>query len=204
MVDSMKLISALDLMADTMIEQRDFLNELDGALGDADFGTTVTSAFQILKEQLPTLDGAPSLILKKAGMTLLKNQGGASGPIFGTAFREAGKAAGDAEALTPELLARMMQSALDGVKRIGGAKVGDKTLVDAFEPAVAAFIAASENGQTLPECGAQAAVAAQNGVEATKDMVAAKGRAHYVGERGLGHPDAGATAVAMLFTAFQR
>jgi dihydroxyacetone kinase-like protein len=194
--------AAVALMADTIIENRDYLNELDGAIGDADFGTSISGGFQVVKEQLPTLQSLePGPMLSKVGMTLVSKVGGASGPIYGTIFMKAGQVAGAKLELNLEDLAGMLEAAIIGVKARGKAELGEKTIVDALQPAAEAFRQAVAAGRSLAECGVQATVAARIGVENTKNMIATKGRAHYVGERGLGHPDAGATSIALLFEA---
>lgn len=202
MITKDQVAAAVALMADTVISRRDLLNQLDGAIGDADFGTSISKGFQAVQAQLPTLAEADiGALLGKVGVTLVSSVGGASGPIFGTAFMKAGQVAKDKHQLSAADLAAMLTAALDGVKARGKAEPGEKTVVDALQPAAEAFAAAVAAGAPLAEAGRRAAAAAQDGVEKTKAMVATKGRAHYVGERGLGHPDAGATAVALLFAA---
>jgi len=191
---------AVSIMASTIIENRDYLNELDGAIGDADFGTSISGGFMAVQEILPTLkelDNGP--LLSKVGMTLVSKVGGASGPIYGTIFMKAGQAAGVKTVLDATDLALMLEAAINGVKARGKAEPGEKTIVDALQPAAEAFRQAADAGSSLAECGAKAAAAARSGAEHTKTMIATKGRAHYVGERGLGHPDAGAVSIALLF-----
>lgn len=200
MLEKTDVAKAIALMADTIIENRDYLNALDGAIGDADFGTSISGGFRSVQEQLPTLQLLePGPMLFKVGMTLVSSVGGASGPIFGTMFMKAGQAAGDKQALDVSDMADMLSAAINGVKARGKAEPGEKTIVDALQPAAEAFRQAADKGESLLECGEAAAVAARAGAEKTKGMIATKGRAHYVGERGLGHPDAGAVSIALLF-----
>ena len=194
--------SAISLMAETIQANRDYLNELDGAIGDADFGTSISGGFQAVQEIMPSLeDMDPGPMLSKVGMTLVSKVGGASGPIFGTIFMKSGQAAGSKAELSASDVAAMLEAAINGVKARGKAEPGEKTLVDALQPAAEAFRSAADAGKSLKECGLSAAAAARCGAESTKAMIATKGRAHYVGERALGHPDAGAVAIALLFEA---
>ena len=175
--------AAVELMAKTIIDNRDYLNELDGAIGDADFGTSISGGFLAVQEILPTLaDLEAGALLSKVGMTLVSKVGGASGPIFGTIFMKAGQAAAGKKELTTGDIAQMLEAAINGVKARGKAEIGEKTLVDALQPAAEAFRQAADGGTPLAECGAKAAAAARAGAEHTKTMIATKGRAHYVGE----------------------
>lgn len=188
-------------MAKVIIVNRDSLNELDGKLGDADFGTSICGGFKAVQKLLPELDQlAPGMIFGKTGMTLVKSMGGASGPLFGTLFMKAGKELGDRPEIGTVELAAMLSAGLAGVKALGKSDAGDKTLIDALEPATLAIVNAAGKGGALPAALAAARGAAAQGVEDTKQMIASRGRAFYVGERGLGHQDAGATAILMLFT----
>ena len=196
------LFEAVSLIASTIIKNRDYLNDLDGAIGDADFGTSISGGFLAVQELLPTLETLESgPLLSKVGMTLVSKVGGASGPIFGTIFMKAGQAAGVKTELQAADMAEMLEAAINGVKARGKAEPGEKTLVDALQPAAEAFRQAADAGSSIAECGAKAAAAARTGAELTKTMIATKGRAHYVGERALGHPDAGAVSIALLFEA---
>lgn len=195
------IITILAAMADVIIENRDYLNELDGKLGDADFGTSIAGGFMAVQQLIPELHQVKTgTIVSKVGMTLVKTMGGASGPLFGTIFMKAGKALGDQLEIGVKELGLMLTAGLEGVKTLGKSKVGDKTLIDALEPATLAIIHADSAGQPLSQATTAACIAAICGLEATKTMIASRGRAYYVGERGLGHQDAGATAILMLFT----
>jgi phosphoenolpyruvate---glycerone phosphotransferase subunit DhaL len=194
------VVNLLGEMAKRIIAERDSLNELDGKLGDADFGTSISGGFSAVQKLLPELDRlAPGMIFGKTGMTLVKSMGGASGPLFGTLFMKAGKELGERAEIGTAELAAMLSAGLAGVKALGKSDVGDKTLIDALEPATLAIVAAAQRGESLAAALGAARVAAAQGVEDSKQMVASRGRAFYVGERGLGHQDAGATAIAMLF-----
>jgi dihydroxyacetone kinase-like protein len=181
-------------------EHRDELVRLDQAIGDADHGENMRRGFTAL---LSRLDGedltTPGKVLKMVATTLISTVGGAAGPLYGTAFLRASAAVGDAAELDCEAVGRALQAALDGVVARGKAVVGDKTMVDALTPAVAA--ASSVNGSVAAVLSA-AADAAAEGAESTVPMVARKGRASYLGERSAGHLDPGARSTALLLRAF--
>ncbi|MGF1429779.1 dihydroxyacetone kinase subunit DhaL [Kitasatospora sp. LaBMicrA B282] len=186
------------------VEQRhEELTALDTAIGDGDHGTNLRRGFAAVTAALDELpaDTPPGAVLTKAGSTLIAKVGGASGPLFGSALRSAG-AALPAPAADLSALADALRAGLVAVQKLGGAVVGDKTMVDAFEPAVAALERAAFDGFTLREAGALAAEAAEAGARATVPLRARKGRASYLGERSEGHQDPGATSTALLFRAF--
>lgn len=184
----------------------DHLTQLDSAIGDGDHGTNLTRGFRAVTEALATGgDGLPPgrrLIL--AGKTLVSKVGGASGPLWGTALRRAGRSLGDAETLDGAALADALDAALAGVVELGSAAVGDKTMVDALTPATHALRAAVEAGQPLADAVAAAAEAAAEGARATVPLQARKGRASYLGERSIGHEDPGAASTVLLITALGR
>lgn len=199
-VDVLNIISEFSRL---IIANRDYLNELDGKLGDADFGTSICAGFCAVEKIIPELGSAkPGFALGKTGTVLVKSMGGASGPLFGTIFMKAGKALGDASEVGVPELAAMFSASLTGVKTLGKSDVGDKTLIDALAPATLALEAAARTGAALQQALGEASAGATQGVENTKNLIANRGRAHYVGERGLGHQDAGATAIEMLFKVF--
>ena len=205
-MDKLAAVDVVNIVAEfarVIIANRDYLNELDGKLGDADFGTSISGGCCAVEKIIPELSSVKTgFALGKTGTTLVKSMGGASGPLFGTIFMKAGKALGDtAEVGVPEL-ATMFAASLAGVKTLGKSDVGDKTLIDALAPATIALEAAAAKNASLQEALADASAAAAQGVENTKNLIANRGRAHYVGERGLGHQDAGATAIQMLFKVF--
>jgi phosphoenolpyruvate---glycerone phosphotransferase subunit DhaL len=172
-------------------EHRLELTELDSAIGDADHGTNMergmTAVLAVLAAESPATPGA---LFKRVGMTLISSVGGASGPLYGTAFLRMGTAAGDDDTVDP---AKLLRAALDGVVARGKAAPGDKTMVDALTPAVEAL----EAGKSLPD----ALAAAEQGRDATIPLVARKGRASYLGDRSAGHQDPGATSVTLLLAA---
>jgi phosphoenolpyruvate---glycerone phosphotransferase subunit DhaL len=182
--------------------EADHLTQLDSAIGDGDHGVNMTRGMRAV---LAALDGQdaepPGRLLIAAGKTLVSSVGGASGPLWGTALRRAGRAAADAPALDGAALAAALEAALAGITELGAAEPGDKTMVDALGPAVAALRAAVEAGTDLDAALEQAARAAETGARATVPMQARKGRASYLGERSVGHEDPGAASTALIVRA---
>ena len=179
------------------------LTQLDSAIGDGDHGVNMTRGFRAVVE---AVDGSqpPGKQLITAGKTLVSKVGGASGPLWGTALRRAGRSVGDAPALDGPVLVAALDAALAGVVELGAAEPGDKTMVDALGPAVAALRTGVENGGDLGEAIASAAAAAEEGARSTVPMQARKGRASYLGERSVGHQDPGATSSALIVAALGR
>jgi dihydroxyacetone kinase-like protein len=188
--------------ADLVAANREYLTELDSAIGDADHGSNMDrgmkAAVAALDETAPATPGA---LFSKVGMTLVSTVGGASGPLFGTFFLRLGTSLGDAETATPQQFAAALRAGLEGVVARGKAEPGDKTMYDALAPAVDALDAALAEPVDLPSALARAQEAAAQGRDATTPMLARKGRASYLGERSVGHQDPGATTVALLMEA---
>ncbi|MGK5555156.1 dihydroxyacetone kinase subunit DhaL [Actinomadura kijaniata] len=176
------------------------LTRLDAAIGDGDHGHNLERGFTAAVAALPD-DAPPGKILVAAGRALVSKTGGASGPLYGTALRRAGKALGDTAEIDAAALATALRAALDGVTELGRAAEGDKTMVDALAPAVAAFERARDDGGDLAACARAAADAAERGAEATVPLQARKARASYLGERSKGHMDPGAASTAVLLRA---
>ena len=195
----------LDEAAAQIHRNRDFLTQLDAAIGDADHGVNMDRGFSAARDGLvvgvPTTPGA---LLDQAGATLVLRVGGAAGPLFGTALRRAAAALGEAEILDGETLLRAMRAGLDGIQRLGAAVEGDKTIVDAYAPAMLAFERGLRGGRDVPSAAVKAAAAADAGARATVPMQARKGRASYLGERSVGHQDAGATSAALVIRALEQ
>jgi dihydroxyacetone kinase-like protein len=184
--------------------QRDHLTQLDAAIGDADHGINLArgfAAFAVALEQATT--PTPGSVLVLAGSTLISKVGGASGPLYGMALRQAGKSLGDtADATLPELAASL-DAALGGVQKLGAAREGEKTMVDALAPAVASLQKAVSEGASTAAALAAAAAAAADGAQATISMQALKGRASYLGPRSVGHEDPGAASTAIIMGALR-
>lgn len=195
------MMRIVDIMAETIIKNEIPFCELDSAAGDGDFGMSVAKGFRVLKAEWANLDGADiGSFLKSCGMIITEHCGGASGPIWGSAFRAAGKFAEGKERVTLAEFASLMQAAVDGIQKRGGAKLGDKTLLDALIPTTESLKESAAAGLNVEEAFALGAKAAREGAERTKEYVATKGRASYVGERSLKYPDAGAMALGIIFT----
>jgi dihydroxyacetone kinase-like protein len=185
-------------------EQRDHLTQLDAAIGDADHGINLARGFTAV---LSALDAAapatPGAVLTLTGSTLISKVGGASGPLYGMAFRRAGKALGDAADVDLPDLAGALEAALAGVQQLGAAREGDKTMVDALAPATGAFSKAIAAGAPGADAFAALVEAAQAGAAATISMQALKGRASYLGPRSVGHEDPGAASTALILGALR-
>jgi phosphoenolpyruvate---glycerone phosphotransferase subunit DhaL len=192
--------------AASLHEQRDYLTQLDAAIGDADHGTNMDRGFTAVVEKLEALDGpaAPGRLLTTAGGTLVSTVGGASGPLWGTALRRAGRALGEAEEFGSDELTRALDAALEGVVELGAAEEGDKTMVDALAPAVRALRERLQRGDTIAAALVAAQEAGEEGMRATVPLQASKGRASYLGERSIGHQDPGATSTALILAALAK
>lgn len=189
------VLSWIQAYAAILRENKNYLTELDAAIGDADHGANMDRGFQAVMGKMPELsDKDIGTICKTVGMTLLSTVGGAGGPLYGTLFLQAGmKTAGKME-LSVEDLAVMFEAAVSGVVMRGKAEVGDKTMIDTLDPAVKALKQASEENQPIPAAINMAAEAGKKGMESTIPLVAKKGRASYLGPRSAGHQDPGATS----------
>lgn len=193
------ILTWLRQSAEKLHTQRDYLTELDSAIGDADHGINMDRGFSAVLTKLPSVAEADiGTILKTVGTTLVSTVGGASGPLYGTAFLRAGTALAGKQELQPSDIVTGLEAALEGIKARGHAQMGEKTMVDALSPAVEAFKTAVSSGQSIHDALGQAADAAEAGMKATIPLVATKGRASYLGERSAGHQDPGATSVTLL------
>jgi dihydroxyacetone kinase-like protein len=203
-VDSATVRRWLDAAAAAVHEQRDYLTQLDAAIGDADHGANMDRGFAAVVEKLSTVDAAPpGKLLTAAGATLVSTVGGASGPLWGTALRRAGRTLGDAPEFDGAELAGALEAALAGVVDLGAAQEGDKTMVDALAPAVRVLRERVDGGAAIGEAVAAARVASEEGMRATTPLQASKGRASYLGERSIGHQDPGATSTALILAALE-
>ena len=175
---------------------RDELIALDAAIGDADHGTNMDRGFSNVLEKLPTVaDKDIGTILKTVGTTLVSTVGGASGPLYGTAFIRAGVTLADRYELTPAEVVVALEAALEGVMARGKAQRGEKTMVDAFGPGIDVLKQAQSSGEDFIAVLRRSVAAVEAGMKATIPMLATKGRASYLGERSIGHQDPGATSV---------
>lgn len=208
MVDTIavpQLIDWLDRFSTYATDNREFLTELDSAIGDADHGANMARGMTavmaaIAKTPSDTID----VLFKQVGMTLVTSVGGASGPLYGTFFLRFGSTAGAVTELDAAGLSAALRAGLAGVIARGKAQTGDKTMLDAFDPALDAFDDAQADDPptaTLAAATEAAFAAAERGRDATEALVARKGRASYLGERSAGHIDPGAASTALLFRA---
>lgn len=189
--------------AQVVAEHRDELIELDRQIGDGDHGENLTRGFTAVVGKLDGLTAPPAdpgEVLKLVATTLMSTVGGAAGPLYGTAYLRAAKVTGVPE-LDAHAVVALLEAALEGIVARGKASTGEKTMVDAWTPAVEAAVAAADQGASPAAVLAAAAEAAQGGAESTTAMLATKGRASYLGERSVGHQDPGATSTALILAA---
>lgn len=194
----------IEAVAAAIAEQADHLTQLDAAIGDSDHGVNLRRGFAAVVAALASLDPETvGEVFVKTGTTLVSTVGGASGPLYGSAFRAIGKPLSVPTVDGGQLLAGL-RDGLAAIQRLGAAVPGDKTMVDAYAPAVAAFERELQAGGGLAAAAARAADAAEDGMRATVALQARKGRASYLGARSIGHPDPGATSTALVFRALAK
>ena len=203
-LDAAWAVRWIELAAADIAEQRDYLVDLDRAIGDGDHGENMDRGFKAAVEALGQAQpGTVAEVLKTVAKTLMSTVGGAAGPLYGTAFLRASKAAGDGD-LDGAGVAAVIAGALDGIQARGKATTGEKTMVDAWTPALEAARAAAESGSDPAAVLEAAATAAESGATATEPMRATKGRASYLGERSIGHLDPGAVSTSLILRAAVR
>jgi dihydroxyacetone kinase len=191
----------VERMAEVVVAKEVHFCELDSAAGDGDFGMSLAKGFRVLQRDWPEIPRDDmAAFLKGCAMRILENCGGASGPIWGGAFSAAARSAKGKAALNLGDVAGIAAAAAAAIQKRGGAKRGDKTLLDALIPACESLDTDTTAGIPLLDAVERAAKAAMAGAEETRNMVASRGRASYVGERSLDHPDAGAMALGIIFT----
>lgn len=196
------IVNMVEDMSEVIISNEVAFCDLDSAAGDGDFGMSLAKGFTMVKSEWPEISKEEDIgaFLRACGMIIIEHCGGASGPIWGSAFRGAAKAVNGKNELSLTEFAELMQGAVDGIQKTGGAKLGDKTLLDALIPATESLKASGLAGEGIAAAIKNSAQEAVDGAEKTKDIVASKGRASYLGERSLSYPDAGATALGIIFT----
>lgn len=194
-----QIVQWLNNLAEVLIENKEYLTQLDAAIGDADHGINMKRGFDRVMDKLPTVaDQDIGSILKTTGMTLISSVGGASGPLYGTFFMRGGMAAAAKEELTGEDLVTLLQAGVDGIVQRGRAQPGDKTMVDAWLPALEAMKESLAEGNDTIAALEAGVEAAEQGMEDTIPLQAKKGRASYLGERSIGHQDPGATSSYLM------
>ena len=203
-LDAQWALRWIELAAADVAQQRDYLVDLDRAIGDGDHGENMDRGFKAALEALgQAQSGSVAEVLKTVAKTLMSTVGGAAGPLYGTAFLRASKAAGDSE-LDAAGVAAIIEGALGGIQARGKATTGEKTMVDAWTPALEAARAAAETGAGAVATLEAAATAAEAGAAATEPLRATKGRASYLGERSIGHLDPGAVSTSLILRAAAR
>ncbi|MGL5313305.1 MAG: dihydroxyacetone kinase subunit DhaL [Peptostreptococcaceae bacterium] len=186
-------------IAEVIEENKLYLTELDAAIGDGDHGLNLSKGFNAVREKLSNYNGNDiSEILKNTGMALVSSVGGASGPLYGTAFMKASVPVKGKEEININDFSFMLEEALNGIKMRGKSNLGEKTMIDAIEPALNKLKIDISNNIDAVTCLSNLYVEAQKGAEKTKDIIATKGRASYLGDRSLGHQDAGATSSYLI------
>jgi dihydroxyacetone kinase-like protein len=197
-----KLFTWLEKLSGVMKDNKEFLTELDAAIGDADHGINMDRGFGKVLEKLPSVrDKDVGTILKTVGMTLMSSVGGASGPLYGTFFMKGGMALDGREEIDAASLVTFLEAGIQGIVQRGRAEQGDKTMYDVWAPVLQTVETAVDGGKTLEEAMAGAVEAAEKGVEDTIPLQARKGRASYLGERSIGHRDPGAVSSCLMIRA---
>ncbi len=198
-LDTKQMAAIVEGMAKKTEAEKEYLTELDNEIGDGDHGINLARGFEAVEKKLPSLAGGDiGALLKGVGMQLVSTVGGASGPLYGTAFMKAGMACKGLTEIDGPAFVKAMEAAVDGIKMRGKATEGEKTMLDALCPALKVMQDDVAAGKSLKEALQDAAQAAEKGVEYTKTIIATKGRASYLGERSLGHQDPGATSSLYL------
>ncbi len=202
-VSAPAVVAWMRAFAATVAREREYLTELDAAIGDADHGINMERGTQAVLAKLEGASAAGAAgglgpLLKTVGMTLVSTVGGAAGPLYGTLFLAMGTAAGEATELSLAAWAATLDAGVAGVRARGKAEPGDKTMLDALLPAVEALKSAAASGLSLEAALQGSVAAAEQGMTATVALVARKGRASYLGERSAGHQDPGATSSWLL------
>lgn len=198
-LDTKQMAAIIEGMAKKIEAEKEYLTELDNEIGDGDHGINLARGFEAVEKKLPSLAGGDiGALLKGVGMQLVSTVGGASGPLYGTAFMKAGMACKGLTEIDGPAFVKAMEAAVDGIKMRGKAIEGEKTMLDALCPALKVMQDDVAAGKSLKEALQDAAQAAEKGVEYTKTIIATKGRASYLGERSLGHQDPGATSSLYL------
>lgn len=196
-----RIYECIGKISEAINENKDFLTDLDREIGDADHGVNMARGFSAVMEAIPQDETDIGTVLKKTGMTLLSKVGGASGPLYGTAYMEAGKLAAGKSELNAEDFGAMLNAAIEGIQKRGKAVRGEKTMLDALIPAYEAYTAKVTEGADLISALEEACTKAKEGIEFTKTIRATKGRASYLGDRSIGHQDPGATSATLTLEA---
>ncbi|MDO4805125.1 MAG: dihydroxyacetone kinase subunit DhaL [Lachnospiraceae bacterium] len=198
-----RIYECISGICDTITENKDFLTDLDREIGDADHGVNMARGFTAVLEKVPKDEANIGAVLKKTGMTLLSTVGGASGPLYGTAYMEAGKVMAGKTELSSDDFSAALKAAIAGIQKRGKAVRGEKTMLDALIPAAEVFDDQTAAGADLVTALDAACAEAEKGIEFTKTIRATKGRASYLGDRSIGHQDPGATSATLTLEAIR-
>ena len=199
-ISSNQIFAWIERYAAHIAEQKDYLTQLDAAIGDADHGANMHRGLKaVLAKKAEFQSNDIGAFLKGVAMTLISTVGGASGALYGTFFLQASTVAVNRTELSPSEFGSLLEKGLAGIVLRGKAAIGDKTIIDALQPAANAYKYSIESGETLEQALSKAVSAAEEGLKSTIPLVARKGRASYLGERSAGHPDPGATSTLILF-----
>ena len=202
-LSSSDVIRIIDSISATMEKEKGYLSELDGAIGDGDHGVNMAKCFREVKKKLPeNIDKDVGTILKNVGMIILNSVGGAMGALYGTLFLKASKEVMGKMEVNLEDLIKMFEAGEKGIQEMGKAQLGDKTLLDTIDPAVKALKEAQAQGKSFIDTLAAFSEAAKKGAESTRGMISKIGRSSRLGERTIGHQDAGATSCYFILDAF--
>lgn len=197
--DAARLEDVIKLIAQTCVDNEKYFCDLDAVAGDGDFGYSLARGFENVLAEFDGYDRSdPATLLQKVAMTMSSRIGGTSGPIWGTAFLRAATAIRGKQELTADDVVAMLRAAIEGIKKRGGADLGDKTLLDALVPVADAIEQDAADGADAAATARHAAEVARTAAEETSKLEARRGRASYTGERSIGSPDPGAVAVAVL------
>lgn len=188
-------------LADQIIENRAYLSEIDGKIGDGDHGVNMAKGFGMAAERIKGSDMSLAEGLDTLGTVLMTEIGGSMGPLYGVMFTQFAETIEKSRSIDAATFGAMLKNGLEGIQAIGSAKVGDKTLLDTLVPAIDAFDKANAEGKSFSEALDALVIAAEKGRDSTKDLVAKIGRASRLGERSLGVLDAGATSCALILKA---
>lgn len=195
-------VDSMNIVIDTVVENESYFCELDSAAGDGDFGSSLANGFREIRSSWEMLNKNDiGTFMESCGMIMMEKCGGASGPIWGTAFRQAGRYAKGKEKMDLKELSDFFQAMVNGVQKMGGAKLGDKTLLDALIPATESLKSSASKREDMLLAFKKSVEEAENGAESTKEITAHKGRARYLGDRSIGYYDAGAKAIAVILSA---
>jgi phosphoenolpyruvate---glycerone phosphotransferase subunit DhaL len=199
-ISSQQVIAWIERYAASIAEHKEYLTQLDAAIGDADHGVNMDRGFRAVMAKMDEFKNYDiGGLFKGIGMTLISTVGGASGALYGTFFLQASAVTGGKTELSPKEFGAVLEKGLAGIVLRGKAAIGDKTMVDALQPAIKAYKSSIDSGESLGVALSKAHSAAEAGLKSTIPLIARKGRASYLGDRSSGHPDPGATSTVLLF-----